>query len=183
MTRRRMAGEKAGRITAQIAAMEAGFAKWGAQLSPAEVDAYTAAMERLKATQQGMTFDAQFAKLNEEVKKANGQFGPLTDSINAIGAAIQDNLTGGLTDAFMSFITGAQSAEDAMKQWALTFIQELNAIIIKALLLYAIQQALGMALGGAQSPLRLASGIGPYSAGGGGGGSDGEGGVSCLSAE
>ena len=123
------------------------FMMFQAQMSPEQVANYSAYIEDLNKKIADLTFKDRWDEMAKGIESISTPLSQLYESISEVGKAVQESFAGGLTDAFMSFIEGTKSAQEAMKQFAVSFLKEITAMIIKSLILYVIQSALGMAGG------------------------------------
>ena len=123
------------------------FMMFQAQMSPEQVANYSAYIEDLNKKIADLTFKDRWDEMAKGIESISTPLSQLYESISEVGKAVQESFAGGLTDAFMAFIEGTKSAQEAMKQFAVSFLKEITAMIIKSLILYVIQTALGMAGG------------------------------------
>ncbi len=126
---------------------EENFARFGDNMKPEQVEAYTAYIADLGVKIDDLTFREKWDEMSAGIQTATAAMAPFAQAVADIGKSISDSLVSGLTDAFSAFIDGTKSAEDAFKQFAVSFLEEITAMIIKSLLLYAIQMALGAVQG------------------------------------
>lgn len=126
---------------------EENFAQFQSRMSPEQIATYTAYISDLNTKISDLTFKDRWEQMSQGISSATSQMTPLADAIKNVGDTIQSSFTQGLTDAFMAFIDGTKSAQDAFKEFAVSFIKEITAMIIKSLILYVIQTALGAATG------------------------------------
>lgn len=133
---------------AELANLKEEFARFGDNLTPEQLEAYGRTVEDLNEKIEKLTFKEKWDKMAEGIQTLKTPLSELYDSLNQIGDAIQENLATGLTDALMSLIDGTKSAKEAFKAFAVSFLQEITKMIVKATILYAIQSALGMVGGG-----------------------------------
>lgn len=127
---------------------EENFARFRTQMSPEEVAAYSAYIGDLNTKIADLTFKERWDEMSKGITAAKDAMTPLQEAVLGIGQSIQDSFVNGLADAFSAFIEGTATAEEAFKQFATSFLKEITAMIIKAVLLYTIQTALGGAGGG-----------------------------------
>lgn len=123
---------------------EENFARFRTQMSPEEVAAYSAYIGDLNTKIADLTFKERWDEMSKGITAAKDAMTPLQEAVLGIGQSIQDSFVNGLADAFSAFIEGTATAEEAFKQFATSFLKEITAMIIKAVLLYTIQSALGM---------------------------------------
>ncbi|MGA1372889.1 MAG: hypothetical protein ACO3Z6_14960, partial [Pseudomonadales bacterium] len=115
-------------------------------------------------------FKERWEELSAAIDETKTPLMEFIASIQEIEKGIVDNIANGLTDAFMAMVEGTQSAKEAFKAFAVDFLRQITAMIVKATLLYTIQSALGMVGGGGGGLLSnlLGGGASLYGAGGGG---------------
>lgn len=126
---------------------EANFAEFGGKMSPEQFADYIGYATDLKTKIDELTFKEKWDEMAEGIQTATDAMLPFRDAVEQIGRGMQDSLVNGLSDAFTSFIDGTESAKGALKGFAQSFVKEMTAMIVKAMVLYAVQKALGMATG------------------------------------
>lgn len=124
-----------------------GFARFGGQMSPAQVAEYTAYIADLNKKIEDLTFKKKWDEMAKGIQTASQALAPFRDALESIGSGAQDSFVNGITNAFSSFVSGTESAKDALRSFAATFTQEMSAMILKALALYAVQRLIGLASG------------------------------------
>jgi len=67
----------------------------------------------------------------------------LQDDLVALSETIDNRFVDGMADAMTSFITGAKSAKRAFSEFATSFAIDITKMIIKQMLLNALQSAMG----------------------------------------
>jgi len=81
-------------------------------------------------------------------------------SIGEQGAAVAESLTEGFGNAFAQFATGAMSAKDAFRSFALSFLQDVSAMIAKQFALNVVSGFTGgFSFGGTSAPTRSVAGV------------------------
>jgi hypothetical protein len=101
-----------------------------------------------KMTETKDKFKESWDAMAQNISDAKTPLMEFISSINEIASSIAENLASGLTNAFMSIIDGTKSAKEAFKAFAVDFLKQITAMILKATILYAIQSALGAVGGG-----------------------------------
>jgi chromosome segregation ATPase len=152
----------------ELSEATAQFERFNAQMSPEQRDQATAYIENLQKKIDELQFKEKWDEMSKAVQSTSEPLNAFYEQIRDIGKSIQEDLASGITDAFMAFVEGTRSAEDAFKQFAVSFLKEITAMIVKATILYAIQTALG-GTGGAFGALMQRFG-GVYANGGAFGG-------------
>jgi lambda family phage tail tape measure protein len=123
------------------------FRRFREQMTPQQVADYTAYIVDLNKKIEEATFKENWDEMAKGIKVATEQMAPLQEAIQNVGDSIQSSFVDGLSGAFTAFIEGTKSAQDAFKEFAVNFLKEITAMIIKSLILYALQMALGAAGG------------------------------------
>jgi hypothetical protein len=156
--------------TRQLAEMQAAFDKFKGSLTEEQTQL---ALQQIADQMQKISdlkFKEQWEGMAAAIDETKTPLMEFAASLQEIANGIAENLAGGLTDAFMSIIDGTKSAKEAFKAFAVDFLKQITAMIIKATLLYTIQSALGAVgggggIGGIFSSL-LGGGASLYGAGG-----------------
>jgi hypothetical protein len=76
----------------------------------------------------------------------------------AMAMRAEEMFSAGFADAFVDFISGAKSAEDAFRQFAQSFLTEVSKMIMQQLVLNAVRSVVGGAAQGGVFPRMMASG-------------------------
>jgi len=124
-----------------------GFARFGDKMNPAQVKEYTAYIADLNKKITELAFKDKWDKMAKGIQTASQAMAPFRDMLESIGRGLEDNFVNGLTDAFSSFVDGTETAKEALRSFAMTFLQQMSAMIAKALILFAVQKLIGLASG------------------------------------
>ena len=123
------------------------FAHFGDKMNPEQIAAFTAYVADLNTKIGDLTFKERWDQMAEGITTATDAMTPFRSMIEDIGQGLEDSLVGGLTDAFSGFIDGTESAKEALRSFAASFVKEITTMIAKALILYAVQKLIGLASG------------------------------------
>lgn len=104
------------------------------------------ALESAKAfyeTVGGEEAALKIAQIEAQIEKVKTASQDLGDSVKSNVAAIQEQMAGGLTDAFLDFADGTKTAREALSDFASDFLRFIAEAILKKQILNAIQSASG----------------------------------------
>lgn len=150
----------------QLSEAEKSLAKFQSRMTPEQLAAANVYLDGLRTKIGEITQKDRWDQMSVGIDSVKTPLMTLYEQINQIGSTISDSLATGLSDAFASFIEGSKSAEEAFKEFAVSFLKQITQMIVKAAVLFAIQSALGGMLGG-QSALRPLLGLGTVYGNGG----------------
>lgn len=148
----------------QIRQAEENLAKFQSRMTPEQLEQANAYLEGLRTKMDEIGFKDKWDAMGQSIEAAKTPLMEFYDQLKQVGDSIAESFASGITDAFMAFIDGSKSAEDAFKEFAVSFLKQITAMILKATILFAIQTALG-GMGGGLGNL-LGGGGGIYGAGG-----------------
>lgn len=148
----------------QIRQAEENLAKFQSRMTPEQLEQANAYLEGLRTKMDEIGFKDKWDAMGASIEAAKTPLMEFYDQLKQVGDSIAESFASGITDAFMAFIDGSKSAEDAFKEFAVSFLKQITAMILKATILFAIQTALG-GMGGGLGNL-LGGGGGIYGAGG-----------------
>jgi len=123
------------------------FAHFGDKMNPEQIAAFTAYVADLNTKIGDLTFKERWDQMAEGITTATDAMTPFRSMVEDIGQGLEDSLVNNLSNAFSAFLDGTESAKDALRSFAASFVKEITAMIAKALVLYAVQKLIGLASG------------------------------------
>ena len=148
----------------QIRQAEENLAKFQSRMTPEQLEQANIYLEGLRTKMDEIGFKEKWDAMGASIEAAKTPLMEFYDQLKQVGDSIAESFASGITDAFMAFIDGSKSAEEAFKEFAVNFLKQITQMILKATILYAIQTALGGAGGGLGGLFGGGGGI--YGAGG-----------------
>jgi hypothetical protein len=136
------------RANAQLKEATENFERFNSQMTPEQREQAVAYIDGIQSKIDELNFKEKWDEMSKAIESTSEPLNSFYEQVRDINKSIQEELASGLTDAFMAFVEGTKSAEDAFKEFAVTFLKEITAMIVKATILYAIQTALGGVGGG-----------------------------------
>lgn len=91
--------------------------------------------------------DAGWARQRDQIELANSSLGDFLGTLKSLGSETLTNFTGAIGDAFIGFIEGADNAADAFADFAKSTAEQVTKLIVQMLVLWAVQKAIGFAIG------------------------------------
>ena len=125
-------------VTAELEEAQAKFASMGASLDP---EHYQLAIQQLEALR------AKMEELNNQNAAAQSAWNDFSAVIVKSMEAVPEQLSSGITDAFIAFADGSKSAKQAFGEFARDFIIQVEKMILQALLLKVLTAGMGMMFG------------------------------------
>lgn len=123
------------------------FAHFGDKMNPEQIAAFTAYVADLNTKIGDLTFKEKWEQMAEGIQTATDAMTPFRTLVEDVGQGLEDSLVNNLSNAFSAFLDGTESAKDALRSFAASFVKEITAMIAKALILYAVQKLIGLASG------------------------------------
>lgn len=130
----------------QQLAIESAVAAAGGQITGEELNALIADIEDI-----GDTLEAQRPKVQtfsegfiDSIRQATAEVRTLGTVGAAVGSGLASSLTNNLTNAFVDIATGAKSAGEAFKEFAVGVLADIGRLLIRLAILRAVSGAFGI---------------------------------------
>lgn len=143
----------------QLKEVSANLQRFQSQMTPEQQTQAAAYLDSIRARIDSITFKDRWQEMSASIEAVRTPLMAFHEQIQQIGSSVVEAFGSGLSDAFTALVEGAKSADEAFKEFAVSFLKQITQMIVKAAVLFAIQSALGGMLGG-QSALRPLLGLG-----------------------